>query len=152
MDVYVVEWTYPHDGDVSISVWGNEREAYLQACKNIRSYIDLSWDLDEEKDSEASEEFENFRVSGLYKQAIKAYNLYEDDRTADDCDGQYWQVYTKSINGTFSIIAAANTTCNSTTNVVTAAVNDYTCPNCNNNKCSRSEKSCWKCGYSFGNP
>lgn len=28
----------------------------------------------------------------------------------------------------------------------TVAVNDYICPTCRNNRCSRSEKTCWKCG------
>ena len=31
------------------------------------------------------------------------------------------------------------------------AVNDYTCPACHNNKCSKTEKSCWKCGFHFSN-
>lgn len=26
------------------------------------------------------------------------------------------------------------------------AVNDFTCPHCKNNRCSKSEKSCWLCG------
>lgn len=26
------------------------------------------------------------------------------------------------------------------------AVNDHTCKWCNNNRCSKTEKSCWKCG------
>ena len=26
------------------------------------------------------------------------------------------------------------------------AVNDYTCPHCKNDRCSRSERTCWKCG------
>lgn len=26
------------------------------------------------------------------------------------------------------------------------AVNDHTCPNCGNTACSKSERSCWKCG------
>ncbi len=26
------------------------------------------------------------------------------------------------------------------------AVNDHTCPSCHNTKCSKSEKTCWKCG------
>lgn len=31
------------------------------------------------------------------------------------------------------------------------AVNDYVCPACNNDKCSKTEKSCWKCGFRFSN-
>lgn len=34
----------------------------------------------------------------------------------------------------------------STTMVPTAAVNDYTCPTCQNSRCSKSEGTCWKCG------
>ncbi len=26
------------------------------------------------------------------------------------------------------------------------AVNDHTCPSCHNTKCSKTEKTCWKCG------
>jgi hypothetical protein len=26
------------------------------------------------------------------------------------------------------------------------AVNDHTCPTCKNDRCSKTEKSCWKCG------
>lgn len=33
----------------------------------------------------------------------------------------------------------------------TKAINDYVCPACHNNKCSKTEKSCWKCGFSFSN-
>jgi hypothetical protein len=28
----------------------------------------------------------------------------------------------------------------------TIAMNDHTCPSCGNDKCSKAEKSCWKCG------
>lgn len=28
----------------------------------------------------------------------------------------------------------------------TVAVNDHTCPSCKNDRCSKSEKTCWKCG------
>ncbi len=27
-----------------------------------------------------------------------------------------------------------------------AAINDHTCTSCGNNRCSKTEKSCWKCG------
>lgn len=33
----------------------------------------------------------------------------------------------------------------------TKAINDYVCPACHNEKCSRTEKSCWKCGFRFSN-
>jgi hypothetical protein len=29
------------------------------------------------------------------------------------------------------------------------AINDYVCPGCRNDKCSKTEKSCWKCGFQF---
>lgn len=29
------------------------------------------------------------------------------------------------------------------------AINDYVCPACKNDKCSKTEKSCWKCGFQF---
>ena len=25
-------------------------------------------------------------------------------------------------------------------------INDYVCPHCNNNRCSKSERTCWRCG------
>ena len=33
-----------------------------------------------------------------------------------------------------------------TTSTSTVAVNDYVCPTCKNDRCSKSEKTCWKCG------
>ena len=32
----------------------------------------------------------------------------------------------------------------------TATINDYTCKGCGNTKCSKQEKSCWKCGRTIG--
>lgn len=29
------------------------------------------------------------------------------------------------------------------------AINNYVCPACSNDKCNRTEKSCWKCGFLF---
>ena len=31
----------------------------------------------------------------------------------------------------------------------TTVMNDHTCPSCGNDKCSKNEKSCWKCGSSL---
>lgn len=28
----------------------------------------------------------------------------------------------------------------------TIAINNHTCPSCKNDRCSKSEKTCWKCG------
>lgn len=30
--------------------------------------------------------------------------------------------------------------------VQTSAINNHTCPSCGNDRCSKTEKSCWKCG------
>ena len=30
--------------------------------------------------------------------------------------------------------------------IVSVAINDHTCPGCGNNRCSKSERTCWKCG------
>jgi hypothetical protein len=27
-----------------------------------------------------------------------------------------------------------------------AVINDHICPTCSNNRCSKSEKTCWRCG------
>jgi hypothetical protein len=34
-------------------------------------------------------------------------------------------------------------------NATGPAINDYTCPFCKNHKCSKKEKSCWRCGGEF---
>jgi hypothetical protein len=28
-------------------------------------------------------------------------------------------------------------------------INDYVCPNCSNDRCSKTEKSCWRCEFKF---
>lgn len=45
--------------------------------------------------------------------------------------------------GSFTIITGTPTP----TDVATVvAINDHVCPTCKNDRCSRSEKNCWKCG------
>lgn len=34
-------------------------------------------------------------------------------------------------------------------NANVAVINDHVCPACKNDKCSKTEKSCWKCGNVF---
>jgi hypothetical protein len=29
------------------------------------------------------------------------------------------------------------------------AINDYVCPNCSNDRCSKTEKFCWRCEFKF---
>lgn len=38
---------------------------------------------------------------------------------------------------------------NDSKNISILAINDYTCPVCHNDRCSKSEKICWKCGNKF---
>lgn len=33
-----------------------------------------------------------------------------------------------------------------TTNGSSTAINDHVCPTCKNTRCSKTEKSCWRCG------
>lgn len=34
-------------------------------------------------------------------------------------------------------------------NANVTVINDHVCPSCKNDKCSKAEKSCWKCGNVF---
>ncbi len=40
----------------------------------------------------------------------------------------------------------ANVTVSSNTAINAPAINNHTCPTCRNDRCSKTEKSCWKCG------
>ena|SRR6266446_1680116 len=56
-----------------------------------------------------------------------------------------WQVLTDRIyaecNVHYNLVTISDPV-----SVTSPLVNDHTCPTCKNDRCSKSEKSCWKCG------
>jgi hypothetical protein len=42
--------------------------------------------------------------------------------------------------------ATPASTCHQVKDKVGAPINDHVCPTCRNDRCSKTEKSCWKCG------
>jgi hypothetical protein len=59
---------------------------------------------------------------------------------------EYWWLNDKHLTHHDWLVAVASTI--SIIPVVSSsiAVNDHTCPTCKNDHCSKTEKSCWKCG------
>jgi hypothetical protein len=43
-------------------------------------------------------------------------------------------------------LVSENATCNIIDGNLGSAINDHVCPSCQNKRCSKSEKTCWRCG------
>ncbi len=101
MDVWIVEWSYPNDVETEVSVWANEHDAYYHACEEIKSRIDGDWDMDDEDQQAAAEQFDNFFVPGgkntilSMTKAIRVWDEYQSN--FNDEYAQYWNVSKKSV-------------------------------------------------------
>jgi hypothetical protein len=56
---------------------------------------------------------------------------------------EFWYLYGKELTHEKWLVAIT-----SIISIVSSSMptNDYTCPSCKNDRCSKTEKSCWKCG------
>lgn len=52
----------------------------------------------------------------------------------------------KNVRGRYGVPLTVKITTQASVSATGQAINDHVCPTCTNNRCSKSEKSCWKCG------
>jgi hypothetical protein len=90
MDVWVLEWSYPYDGENNITLWASQVDAQKQALKEINDLISNDWDMDNEDAATCADEISSFMGQGRYGDAIKRFNDYQDEYNSDYC--QYWHV------------------------------------------------------------
>src|ERR1700723_4317223 len=62
---------------------------------------------------------------------------YSDGNIVSRSDTHHWYVSRFEAVSSGSVVQPS---------IPTVAVNDHVCPSCQNNRVSRSEKTCWKCG------
>ena len=71
-----------------------------------------------------------------FSAAVQGTHLWKVDI---DCGIHYWrEVNMKPASGQSIATAIGHNT--------SVPINDFTCPTCQNNRCSTSEKTCWLCG------
>jgi len=83
MEVWVLEWSYPSDGETSITLWSNQIDAQKQALKEIVDDISGNFDMDDSDATSCADDVDDLMNRGQLGEAIKRYNDYQDNYNAD---------------------------------------------------------------------
>lgn len=94
--VWIVEWTEPNQGEVSVSVWDSEKEARKSACHDILVEIGDAWDLDDEDIKQTAMDINGAVGSRDYKRAMQLFYDFQCDNS-DYEYVQFWQVYERPL-------------------------------------------------------
>jgi len=92
---WILEWSYPYDNEMNVTVWDTEENAYIAACIDIISVINDNWtynNFSESDQKESAEKIQEFIDNGKYKSAVKYWNTCLANHDDDD-HRQYWHVY-----------------------------------------------------------
>ena len=95
MEVWVLEWSVPSDGESNVTLWESEKDAYLQAASEIEDHITNNWDMDDETQAMYADEVQDFFKRHKYMEGIKHFHDYENNYNEDYA--QYWEVYSREI-------------------------------------------------------
>lgn len=95
MDVWVVEWSCPSDGETETTIWDNETDALKAACKEIGDHIQSTFDFDLSSDESCAEDFNDMVQRGQFKDAMRRFNDHQDDYNSDYA--HYWFVQKKTV-------------------------------------------------------
>lgn len=146
--MWLLEYVNYHNADNNeVSLWSSEEDAYKYACKSIlieiKNCLDNGYNLDSHEvfwqvnDLLAEEDFE---------EAIDLYNDHEESEFYS-----IRQISAGSFAGTIQYLNKSDYEKNSINiteapDVSAGPINDHTCLSCGNKACSKTEKSCWRCG------
>jgi hypothetical protein len=163
---FIVEWSWPSEGESESTTWANMEEALKAACNDMVRAIRDTWDMTDAQARADGREINNLVLASDYADALSTFNKSDSNV---DTDPQYWHVYETSertfpgdpltLNDGFfddpdededpdqdeeqpesvAVQVAAPT----------VAVNDHTCVACGNTACSKTEKACWRCGHAI---
>lgn len=97
MEVWVLEWSYPYDGETNVTIWASQVDAQKQALKEINELID-DWDMDDQDASSCAEDIADMTKRGHYGEALQRFHDYQDNYNSDTA--QYWHVYERDVLGT----------------------------------------------------
>jgi hypothetical protein len=88
--VWVIEWSYPSDGESNVTVWDGEKSAAKQACSEIQSRISDDWDMTDYDQASSARQINDYVSAGQYLKAVKYWN-----NCSSNCDSDYamyWEV------------------------------------------------------------
>lgn len=97
MEVWVLEWSCPNDGESNVSVWERQEDAQRQALKEIADVITNDWDMDDVQASSCADDIDDMTARGQLGEAIRRFNDFQDDYNSDYA--QYWFVSKKEVLG-----------------------------------------------------
>lgn len=94
MEVWVLEWSYPSDGENGTTIWVSQVDAQKQALKEISDMIN-DWDLEDNEAAACADDINDMTSRGQLREAIKRFNDYQDDHNPDYA--QYYFVSKKEV-------------------------------------------------------
>jgi hypothetical protein len=170
--LWIVKTIYS-DNSQALSLFSDEDEAYKQACYCIQQQIKYNMYTNGAKQADAALEINNIIIAREWRKATEKWNDTIADLNIDYFPMYYVDEHQLISNAQNPHIFAASFFSAASPSVVTTnppsvpavlaapisngyvpassatpavAVNDHTCTSCGNTSCSKSEKSCWKCG------
>jgi hypothetical protein len=97
MEIWVLEWSHPNDGENNVTVWERQEDAQRQALKEIADVITNDWDMDDVYASSCADDIDDMVNRGQLGKAISRFNDYQDEHNSDYA--QYWFVSKKEVLG-----------------------------------------------------
>lgn len=95
MEIWVLDWDYPYDGEHNITLWTTQKAAYQQALREINEKIDGDWDMDEPDMLTHAEKIEELEGQGKLKEAIDVWNDYQNNYNDDHME--LYSVYSREV-------------------------------------------------------
>lgn len=94
--IWLLEWSYPYNGDVAVSVFESEQDALKQACSEIVCHINNNLNLEScEEHISVSKEIQDLINKCDYLNAVKCWNFC--DVNCDSDHSEYWSVFSRNI-------------------------------------------------------
>lgn len=144
---WIVEWSNLSEYEFGVTTWTSEDEALKHACSEIVQHIS-STSADEDDDFINTAIIINDLIKS--KEYRKAINQWNDCQSNIDNESMYWNVIYHSPKRYYGDVPNLDDYLTSLDEEETSPsiiVDDHTCTLCGNNKCSKQESSCWKCGH-----
>lgn len=147
--MWIIEWSNLSDYEFNVTAWASKDDAFKKACNDIVNHIDM---LDPHSDDDllASAEIINEHIKNKeYEWAV--YHWNDCEFNANNSDGtMHWiirQITAQQCYGDVPLLSLdSSEDKEEETTKPSIIVDDHTCSLCGNTKCSKREKSCWRCG------
>lgn len=149
--VWVVECDDQINSEYEVTVWTSEDDALKHAVHEMILHINKQHHATDPYLVKTVQKISDLLASNSNRGALDCWN--DSDYNLDNGGAIFWMVdeYQPKIyksngaildKGRFPFLNKLN----QATAPVNGVVNDHTCTNCGNTRCSKQEKSCWVCG------